>query len=182
MLISLIRCINDKNIRYKYLPLRYCCDKMRLNPMLDLTSECDENNYVFCDECEERWNPWADCDKKCGIRIDSKTFELPHIKMFRQVYDEDDFPVNESISIKYCPHCGEKIDICVAGEIDITNLAKELENKYIVAKEKYDQCDSIKRRNILYKEMQKASNEYGEIFEFGECKYNKGEIKWYGNI
>ena len=121
MLISLIRCINDKNIRYKYLPLRYCCDKMRLNPMLDLTSECDENNYVFCDECEERWNPWADCDKKCGIRIDSKTFELPHIKMFRQVYDEDDFPVNESISIKYCPHCGEKIDICVAGEIDITN-------------------------------------------------------------
>ncbi len=72
--------------------------------------------------------------------------------------------------------------LSVAGEIDITNLVKELEEKYIAAKEKYNQCDSIKQRNILYKEMQKAANEYDEIFEFGEFKYNKEEIKWHDDI
>lgn len=181
MLISLIKCINDNETKYKYLPLEYCCDKMRLNPMLNLTSECDENNYVFCDECEERWNPWADCNQKCGIRMDSKTFELPHIKMFRQVYDEDDFPVDESISIKYSPHCGEKINISVVGEVDITNLVKELENKYIAAREKYDNCDSIKQRKALYEEMKKADNEYEDVFRFGEFKYNIKDVKWHGN-
>lgn len=126
MLISLIKCINGNETRYKYLPLEYCCDKMRLNPMLNLTSECDENNYVFCDE-------------------------------------------------------GEKINISVVGEVDITNLVKELENKYIATREKYDNCDSIKQRKALYEEMKKADNEYEDVFRFGEFKYNIKDVKWHGN-
>lgn len=185
MIISLIKCIDGNETRYKYLPLEYCCDKMRLNPMLDLTDDHNNDSNVFCFECEEgRWNPFLpeDVCKTCGCNGNDESCDLPRMKMIRSVYDYDDFPNDESVSIMYCPHCGEKIDVSVAGEIDITNLVKELEEKYIAAKEKYDQCDSIKQRNILYKEMQKAANEYDEIFEFGEFKYNKEEIKWHDDI
>lgn len=76
----------------------------------------------------------------------------------------------------------KKIDMTVVGKIDVTDFAKELEEKYITAKEKYDQCDSIKHRNVLYKKMQKAANEYDELFEFGEFKYGEERIEWYGDI
>lgn len=185
MLISLIKCINGNETRYKYLPLEYCCDKMRLNPMLDLSDEHRNDSGVFCFECEEgRWNPFLPVEacKICGCYSEDKPSDLPRMVMFRSVYDEDDFPEDESVSIKHCPHCGEKINMSVVGKIDVTDFAKELEEKYIAAKEKYDQCDSIKQRNVLYKEMQKAANEYDELFKFGEFKYNKKRIEWYVNI
>ena len=185
MNIELVKVINGKEDVYKYLPLKYCCEKMRLNPMLKLTDHRNDDSKVFCFECEEgRWNPFLPVEacKTCGCYGEDEPIDLPHMVMFRSVYDEDDFPEDESISIKYCPHCGEKIDMSVVGKIDVTDLVKELEEKYIAAKEKYDQCDSIKRRNILYEEMQKAENEYDELFEFGEFKYNKKEIKWYVSI
>lgn len=59
MLISLIKCINGNETRYKYLPLEYCCDKMRLNPMLDLMDDVYDDSRIFCFECEEgRLNPF----------------------------------------------------------------------------------------------------------------------------
>ena len=185
MIISLIKCIDGNETRYKYLPLEYCCDKMRLNPMLDLTDDHDNDSEVFCFECGTgRWNPFLpeDICKTCGCKSVDESCDLPRMKMIRSVYDYDDFPNDESVSITYCPHCGEKIDMSVVGKIDVTDLSEELEEKYIAAKEKYDQCDSIKQRNVLYKEMQKAANEYDELFEFGEFKYDKKRIEWYVNI
>lgn len=185
MLISLIKCINGNETRYKYLPLEYCCDKMRLNPMLDLSDEHRNDSGVFCFECEEgRWNPFLPVEacKTCGCKSVDESCDLPRMKMIRSVYDYDDFPNDESVSITYCPHCGKKIDISVVGEINITNRAKAIYHQLDELQKEYNLCDSISKRNLLHSKISELSKLYDELFELGEFKYDQKEIKWYGGF
>ena len=185
MLISLIKCINENETRYKYLPLEYCCDKMRLNPMLDLTDDHNNDSQVFCFECGTgRWNPFLpeDVCKTCGCNSKDESCNLPRMKMIRSVYDYDDFPNDESVSIKYCPHCGEKIEISVVGEINITDRAKTICHQLDELQAEYNLCDSISKRNLLHSKISELSKLYDELFEIGEFKYDQKEIKWYGSF
>lgn len=67
--------------------------------------------------------------------------------------------------INYCPYCGEKIEICIAREDDITEYAEELESKYTEYKLIWLDTDSIRQGSFAREAMDRISETRDNLYE-----------------
>ena len=128
MKIELIKYTFDNgNIGYKCKPMRYCCDKLKDNPIIDLVDE-----YTIGDHTEDLF---------------------PSVSIWQgEDYTEwgEDCHTDNYYKINYCPFCGEPIEISVVKEMDLSELYSKLENQRKELWNKYKRTDSIKKQTELH--------------------------------
>lgn len=64
---------------------------------------------------------------------------------------EDEFENTYNYPIRFCPHCGEKIEIAVVNEIDMSDRYNELTKQHDEIWNKYEKMDSDKEKSGLRK-------------------------------
>ena len=101
MKIDLVELKINGEKSYKYKPFKYCCTKMRDNPYIDFTNE--------------------------NVSSENGNFGGSHIPQF--CVWEDAFERVDNFFINFCPFCGEKIEVSVGEEKDISDTYKKLEEK-----------------------------------------------------
>ena len=101
MKIDLVELKINGEKSYKYKPFKYCCTKMRDNPYIDFTNENVSSEYG--------------------------NFGSSHIPKF--CVWEDAFERVDNFFINFCPFCGEKIEVSVVEEKDVSGTYKKLEEK-----------------------------------------------------
>lgn len=163
--------VNDDTF-YKYFKPKYCCIAMEKNPMIDIYNEYSDN--YLCKGCES-----LDCIG-CEFEDTGRVFGM-FLSEEIEVYDwGDSWPENYFYPIKYCPFCGEPIEIEITETIDKTVEVELLENELSKLRKQLWSCDSKKKCSELEKRIRSLSEivEYyymtGEIDEDTE---NQGEIE-----
>ena len=132
MKVELIKYIIGDKTTYKYRQFHYCCQKLERNPMIRLTNSI-ETPELFCSGCDNRDTyPDDECKKcKCLDKIDYSN-SFPNFKLCKQelLQNWDSLQkVNYNSTIHYCPYCGEKIEVEVVKEVDITFKYERLLDK-----------------------------------------------------
>ena len=128
MRIEVVKVKFDDEYSYKYLPFKYCCEKLKHNPNISLNTEY-ETQQDFCTNCEFQDKFGEECEICKAITASKYDDNFPSFKMCRTeiIHDwEDEFEQTYYLSIEFCPHCGEKIEIVCVKEIDKTEEFKNL--------------------------------------------------------
>ena len=81
---------------------------------------------------------------------------------------EDDYEIIKNYPIKYCPWCGEKIEINVADELDMVAREREIINKLKNLHEKINKSDSISERTRLSKKEELLRDEIDKMYDLDE--------------
>lgn len=147
MKIELTRVRFGESFNYKYKSRQYCCDRLKENPSIILTNE----ELMYESETEDFSND-------------------EHIPIPRMCITEKDcsygieYPETNNYPIKYCPFCGEKIDISVDGEIDVTEefdkLNKEKKELLKRRRETDSKKETLEIENRMSELSQKIINFY----------------------
>ena len=141
MKIELIRVRFGESLNYKYKPIKYCCDGLKDHPLILLTNK----ELMYESETEDFSNdehipiPPRMCitEKDCTYGIE--------------------YPETNNYPIKYCPFCGEKIDISVDGEIDATEEFDKLNEEKKELFKRRKETDSKKETLEIEKRMGELS-------------------------
>ena len=83
---------------------------------------------------------------------------------------EDEFEQTDNYPIEFCPHCGEKIDISVVDEIDISDKYNELTKQREELWKKCQRTDSKKEAAELRKKVMKLDDQINDFYELNEWK------------
>lgn len=151
MEIELIKLkINDTH-SYKYKPFTYCCDEIQNDKAIVFTGEdlvhsdgCwDDERYVpqFCTSYTETVGSW-----------------------------EDEWEQTYNYPIQFCPHCGEKIEISVVKEIDVSDKYNKFSKQREELWKKCQKTDSKKEESELRKQVRKLVDQINDFYELGEWK------------
>ena len=103
MKIELIKLKFNDTHSYKYKPFKYCCEEIQKNKTIVFTGE-DINDI--------------------GGEYEDDDISIPQ---FCTSYTEtvgswgDEWEQTDNYPIQFCPHCGEKIEISVVDEIDVSD-------------------------------------------------------------
>lgn len=152
MKIELIKMkVEDEYFSYKYKPLQYCCDELKNNRGIIFTDE------DFVDNKEE----YRDEDGNIIPQLCVTVSEVigSYDNGWEEIY---------SYPIRFCPHCGEKINIEVVEQIDVIEKVKNL-NKTI--KELQDirrKTDSKKEELLATDEIYKLNDKIDYFYEVRE--------------
>lgn len=152
MKIELIRLKFDDTHSYKYKPFQYCCNEIQNDKAIIFTGEDindiggeykDEGVSIphFCTSHTETFNSWGD-----------------------EYEQTDNYP------IQFCPHCGEKIEISVVDEIDVSDKYKELSKQRDELWEKCQRTDSKKEESELRNKVRKLDDQINDFYELCEWK------------
>lgn len=149
------------SIDYKYFKPKYCCTAMEKNPMIDIYNEYPDN--YLCKDCDK-----LDCTG-CEIEDSDSTFGM-FLSTEIEVRDwEDSWPETYYYPIKYCPFCGEPIEIEITETVDKTVEIEQLANKMSKIRKQIWSCDSKKK----CLELEERINSLSEIEDY---YYTTGEI------
>lgn len=148
MKIELIRLKFDDTYSYKYKPFKHCCDEIQKDKTIVFTGE-DINDiggeciYIpqFCTSYTEIFNSWG-----------------------------DEFEQTDNYPIQFCPHCGEKIEISVVDEIDVSDKYNELSKQRKELWKKCQRTDSKKKESELSEQVRKLDDQINDFYELGEWK------------
>ena len=145
MKIDLIKLKFNNTCAYKHKPFQYCCDEIQNDKAIVFTGEdlvhsddCwDDERYIpqFCTSYTETFNSWGD-----------------------EYEQTDNYP------IQFCPHCGEKIEISVVDEIDVSDKYNELTKQRDELWEKCQRTDSKKRESELREQVRKLDNQINGFY------------------
>lgn len=154
MKIELIKLKFNDTCAYKYKPFKYCCDEIQNDKAIVFTGEdlvCNDtfglvvrdsdDNIIpqFCTSYTETFNTWGD-----------------------EYEQTDNYP------IQFCPHCGEKIEIEVVDEIDISEKYDELTKLREELWKKCQRTDSKKKESELREQLRKLDDQINNFYELGE--------------
>lgn len=151
MKIELIKSKFNDTYSYKYKPFTYCCDEVQNDKAIVFTGE----DLVHSDDCwdDERYIP---------------RFCTSHTETFNSWGDEweqtDNFP------IKFCPHCGEKIEISVVDEIDVSDKYNKLSKQREELWKKCQRTDSKKKESELREQVRNLDNQINGFYLLDEWK------------
>lgn len=129
MQINLVKIRFDNSCSYKYKSFSYCCKRLEKNKNIIFSNE-DFVDNGFLDEDD-------DTPQFCATSTE-------HITSY-----EDSWEDTNNYPIQYCPHCGEKIEISVTDEIDLSSAYSELEKERKETWEKCRKTDSKKKEAAL---------------------------------
>lgn len=151
MRIDLIKLKFNNTCAYKHKPFQYCCDEIQNDKAIvfideDLvhSDDCwDDERYIpqFCTSYTETFNSWGD-----------------------EWEQTDNFP------IKFCPHCGEKIEISVVDEIDVSDKYEELIKQRDELWRKCQKTDSKKKESELSEQVRKLNKQIDSFYWLDEWK------------
>jgi len=119
------------NISYKIRDCVYCCEGIKCIPNIDFYYECAENTH----------NPFEDdgCDKDLGIMLEET-------RVYNDGwYDDCDFEENYYYKLDYCPCCGEKIEVEVVNNVDVSDEFIDLKKERDKVHKKCMNTDSKKK-------------------------------------
>lgn len=145
MKIELIKLKFNDTYSYKYKPFTHCCDEIQNDKAIVFTGE----DLVHSDDCwdDERYIP---------------RFCTSHTETFNSWGDEweqtDNFP------IKFCPHCGEKIEISVVDEIDVSDKYNKLSKQREELWKKCQRTDSKKKESELREQVRNLDNQINGFY------------------
>lgn len=156
MKIELIRLKFDDTHSYKYKPFKYCYDEIQndkaivfagedlvCNDTFGLVVRDSDDNIIpqFCTSYTETFNSWGD-----------------------EYEQTDNYP------IKFCPHCGEKIEISIVDEIDVSDKYNELTNQREELWKKCQKTDSKKKEAELREQVGKFDKQINGLYLLDEWK------------
>lgn len=145
MKIELVKQKFDGYQAYKFMPIQFCCEDMKENPLIDLFHEQAHN-------CHNDDTPYV---MMCKSEV---------IAEWGEEWEKETY-----YKIDYCPFCGEPIEVYVLWEEDVSdtyfNLCKQRDETW----REYNSTDSKSLSSELYKkvhELDKQMNWYYELAEY----------------
>ena len=150
MKIELIKLKFNDTCAYKHKSFTYCCDEIYQNDCIIFTNEdlsplkhIDDGNFIpqFCTSHTEV--------------ITSYEEEWEHT---------DNYP------IQFCPHCGEKIEISVVEEINVSDKYNELSKQRNELWKKCQRTDSKKKESELREQVRKLDKQIDSFYWLDEWK------------
>lgn len=156
MKIELIKLKFNDTCSYKYKPFKYCREAIQNDKVIVFTDEdlvCNDtfglvirdsdDNIVprFCTSYSETFNSWG-----------------------------DEWEQTNNYPIRFCPHCGEKIEISIVNEIDVSYTYNELSKFRQELCEKCRKTDSKKEEYKLREQIRKLDDQINDFYELGEWK------------
>ena len=160
---------------YKYLPFKYCCDKLKHNPLISLNDH-EELQQDFCTYCEYHDQFGSEECQKCNAITPKYETEIPSFKQCHTVtYDDwgEEWENDYYIEVNFCPHCGEKLEYEVIDEVDMTEEYNELEKKRDKLWKKCRSTDSKKEEVELREKVSELDNLIDEFYGVSEFKGEK---------
>lgn len=152
MKIDLIKLKFNDTCAYKHKPFQYCCDEIQNDKAIVFTGE-DIND--ICGECED---------------------DSISIPQFCTSYTEtvgswgDEWEQTDNYPIQFCPHCGEKIEISVVNEIDVSDKYNELTEQRKELWKKCQRTDSKKKESELIEQVRKLDDQIDSFYWLDEWK------------
>ena len=154
MKIDLIKLKFNNTHSYKYKPFKYCCDEIQNDKVIvftgedinDIGGEYEDDGVCvpqFCNSYTETFNSWG-----------------------------DEYELTNNYSIQFCPHCGEKIEISVVEEIDVSDKYEELTKQRDELWKKSQRTDSKKEESELRKQVRKLDDQINGFYELGKWREN----------
>ena len=150
MKIELIKLKFNGTCVYKYKPFQYCCNEIQNDKAILFTGE-DMNDIGG--EYEDD-----------GVFIPQ--FCTSHTEVITCY--EDEWEQTDNYPIQFCPHCGEKIEISVVDEIDVSDKYDELTKQHDEIWNKYEKTDSNKEKSGLRKQLGIINKQIKDLCELGE--------------
>ena len=156
MKIELIKLKFSDTHSYKYKPFTHCCDEIQNDKAIVFTGEdvvCNDTFGLvvrdsddttipqFCNSYTETFNSWGD-----------------------EYEQTDNYP------IRFCPHCGEKIEISVVDEIDVSDKYEELTKQRDELWKRCQRTDSKKKEAELREQVRKLDNQINGFYLLDEWK------------
>lgn len=138
-----------ENVAYKYRPIKYCCDKLKDFEHIDFVDEYD--GFDANDETDD--------DGTITPRF-SIIAEEP------EPWEEATWP--HYYKINYCPFCGERIDVNIIKDIDVTEEYLKITKSIEELEKKQENTDSKKESKELEREIQILKSKQSNAWEFGE--------------
>ena len=83
---------------------------------------------------------------------------------------EDEWEQTDNYPIQFCPHCGEKIEISVVEEIDVSDKYEELTKQRDELWKKSQRTDSKKEERELRKQVGKLDDQIDSFYWLDEWK------------
>ena len=151
MKIKLIKLKFNDTHSYKYKPFTYCCDEIQNDKAIVFTEDINDIGGEYKDE---------------GISIPH--FCTSHTEVITSY--EDEWEQTDNYPIQFCPHCGEKIEISVVDEIDVSDKYNELSKQRDELWTKCQRTDSKKEERELRKQVRKLDDQIDDFYELGEWK------------
>ena len=152
MKIELIKLKFNNTHSYKYQPFQYCCEEIQNNECIEFTNENLTNLNV-------------DHDEEYGFIPQLCTSHTEIIRLY-----EDEWAQTDNYPIRFCPHCGEKIEISVVGEIDVSDKYEELTKQRYELWEKCCRTDSKKEECSLTEQAEKLDKQIHNFYCLDEWK------------
>lgn len=123
---------------YQIVGCEYCCEEIKHIPNIDFYFKQTENtNNPIEDDYE--WN------QDLGVMLHDEI-------TYHDAWDYDDYGYTEDYyyKLKFCPMCGEKIEIEIVDSIDVTEEYEKLSKERESIHKKWTKTDSIKKQNEYY--------------------------------
>lgn len=152
MKIELIKLKFNNTHSYKYQPFQYCCEEIQNNECIEFTNENLTNLNV-------------DHDEEYGFIPQFCTSHTEIIRLY-----EDEWAQTDNYPIRFCPHCGEKIEISVVGEMDISDQYNKLTKQREELREKCWKTDSKKEESALRERVEKLDKQIYSFYLLDEWK------------
>lgn len=151
MKIELIKLKFSGTHVYKYKPFTHCCDEIQSDKAIVFTDE----DLVHSDDY---WDYEGYIPQFC----------TSHTEVITSY--EGEWEQTDNYPIQFCPHCGEKIEISVVDEIDISDKYDELIKQRDELWKKCQRTDSKKKESELREQVGKLDKQINYFYELGECK------------
>lgn len=151
MKIELIKLKFNDTCSYKYKPFVHCCDEIQNDKTIVFTGEDLVHGNDYWDD--ERYIP---------------QFCTSHTEVITSY--EDEWEQTDNYPIQFCPHCGEKIEIEVVHEIDVSDKYNALTKQREDLWKKCQRTDSKKKEYELREQVRKLDNQINDLYELGEWK------------
>ena len=151
MKIELIRLKFNDTHSYKYKPFKYCCGEIKNDKAIVFTGEDLVHLDTYCED--ERYIP---------------RFCTSYTEVITSY--EDEWEQTENYPIQFCPHCGEKIEILVVDEIDVSDKYNELSKQREELWKKCQRTDSKKKESELIEQVRKLDDQIDSFYWLDEWK------------
>lgn len=152
MKIDLIKLKFNDTCVYKYKPFTYCCDEIQSDKAIVFTGE-DINDIGG--EYEDD-----------GVYIPQLC--TSHTEVITSY--EDEWEQTDNYPIQFCPHCGEKIEISVVDEIDVSDKYEKLTKQRDELWERCRRTDSKKKESELREQVGKLDKQINSFYWLDEWK------------
>lgn len=156
MEIELIKLKFNNTHSYKYKPFKHCCDEIQNDKVIVFTGEDLVCNDIF------------------GLVVrDSDDTTIPQFcNSYTETFNSwgDEYEQTDNYPIQFYPHCGEKIEISVVEEIDVSNKYNKLSKQRDELWKKCQRTDSKKKESELREQVEKLDKQINDFYELGEWK------------